>query len=112
MTEQLNPDQRRPLERQLYEQLRQDCDEADRLGYHPTLFRQMLSKDGPVAACRQVIMTTKIPDGFMKLLMLNRLDLTAEATVLRRPWRSLFGDAVLAEAVKRLTAYGRPDLAV
>ena len=106
----LTPAERRRLEGQLREQLRQDCDEADGIGYNPKVFRQMMSKHGPVIACRQVIMSAKLPDGFMKLLLLKRLDLTAEATVLREPWRSLFEDEVLAEAKKRLMAYNRPDL--
>jgi hypothetical protein len=108
----LTPAERRRLEGQLREQLRQDCDVADSIGYHPNVFRQMMSKDGPVATCRHVIMSAKIPDGFMKLLLLKRLDLTAEATVLRGPWRSLFKDDVLAEARKRLKDYDRPDLAI
>jgi hypothetical protein len=108
----LTPAERHRLESQLREQLRQDCDVADRIGYHPTVFRQMMSKDGSVAACRKVIMSAKIPDGFMKLWVLKRLDLTAEATVLRGPWRSLFEEEVLAEAMKRLKAYDRPDLAI
>jgi hypothetical protein len=44
----LTPAERRRLEGQLREQLRQDCDEADGIGYHPNVFRQMMSKDGPV----------------------------------------------------------------
>ena len=97
---------------QLAEQLRQDCYEARRIGYKPKLFLAMLSKDGPAAACRQVIMSVKIPDGFMRLLELKRLDLTAEAAVLRGPWRALFGEEVLSQARSRLRSYDREDLAI
>jgi hypothetical protein len=72
----------------------------------------MMSKHGPVEACRQVIMASKIPDGFIRLLELKRLELTAEATVLRGPWQALFSEAVLAQARGRLVAYGREDLAI
>jgi len=70
----------------------------------------MLSQSGPVEACRRVIMATKIPDGFIRLLELQRLDLKAEATILRGPWRALFDIAVLEQAKKRLKEYNRPDL--
>ncbi len=102
--------ERRKVEGQLREQLRQDCDEARKIGYNPSLFLVRLSKHGPVEACREVIMASKIPDGFMCLLELKRLELTAEATVLRGPWRLLFSDAVLEQARERLIAFGRGDL--
>jgi hypothetical protein len=104
--------ERRKLEGQLRERLRQDCDEARRLGYNPTLFLSLVSKHGPVEACRQVIMGAKIPDGFIRLLELKRLELTAEATVLRGRWQALFSEAVLEQARRRLIAYGREDLAM
>ena len=75
--------ERRRLEAQLLEQLRQDCDESEGIGYRPKIFRQMLAESGPVGACRRVIMSAKIPDGFLALLEKERPDLTAEATVLR-----------------------------
>jgi len=58
-----------------------------------------------------VIVAAKPPDGFITLLELERLDLTAEATVLRGPWKALFEEQILALARKRLTQYERPDLA-
>ncbi len=107
----LSAAQRRKLESQLLEQLRQDCDEARRIGYRPTVFMSMMAQFGPVEACRKVIVATRPPDGFIKLLELQRLDLTAEATVLRGPWKALFDEQILALARKRLVQYERPDLA-
>jgi hypothetical protein len=108
----LTDTERRKLEAQLREQLRQDCDEARRIGYNPALFLVMMSRHGPVEACRQVVVASKIPDGFMRLLELGRLELTAEATILRGAWRALFSEAVLEQAQSRLIAYGRKDLAI
>ncbi|MFL9827867.1 hypothetical protein [Rhodoplanes sp. SY1] len=102
---------RRRLESQLGEQLRQDCEESERIGYPPRVFRRMLSESGAVGACRHVIMSRKIPDGFLTLLEKKRLDLTAEATVLRGPWKALFSAEELERARKRLRDYERPDLA-
>ena len=92
------PEQRK-LESLLGEQLRQDCAESERIGYSPKKFRIMMAESGPAGACVRVIMSAKIPDGFLKLLELNGLELTAEATVLRGPWKTLF-------------EYKRPDLAI
>jgi len=54
----------------------------------------------------------KIPDGFLTLFEKQRLDLTAEATVLRGPWKALFQSHELETARERLRKYGRPDLAI
>lgn len=112
MTQPLTEAERRRLEGLLREQIRQDCDESESIGYSPRQFRIMLAESGPVGACYRVIMSAKIPDGFIRLLELKRLDLTAEATVLRGPWRALFEVAVLEQARKRLRQYERPDLAL
>jgi hypothetical protein len=72
----------------------------------------MLAESGPVGACVRVIMAPKIPDGFLRLLELKRLDLTAEAVVLDHRWRCLFESKVLEQARKRLRQYDRPDLAI
>lgn len=90
MAEPLTEPERRRLEGQLREQLRQDDEESVSIGYIPRQFRIMLTEGGPVGACVRVIMSAKTPDGFMTLLERKRLDLTAEATVLRGPWRILF----------------------
>ncbi|HTT84075.1 MAG TPA: hypothetical protein VMF67_11380 [Rhizomicrobium sp.] len=107
----MTPEERK-LESLLGVQLKHDCAEAEGLGYQPKKFRTMMAVDGPKEACVQVIMSAKIPDGFLTLLELKRLDLTAEATVLRGPWKALFESEVLEEARKRLRQYQRPDLAI
>src|SRR4051812_1277495 len=103
--------ERRRLEGLLGERVRQDMDEAARIGYAPKKFRTMVANEGPVEACRRVIMLDYPADGFTMLWEKKRLDLTAEAVVQENPWRVLFDDAVLEKARKRLRDYGRPDLA-
>jgi hypothetical protein len=102
----------RQLEAQLRKRLVEDCAESRSLGYDPKKFLGMVNADGPVKACIQAIASQRIPDGFINLLRLKRLDLTAEATVLAGPWRKLFDDTFLDQARKRLRAYERPDLAL
>lgn len=102
---------RTSLERKLREQLLHDCSVSVSIGYRPVAFQRMLADHGPVEACRQVIMSTKIPDGFLRLWELKRVDLTAEATILAGPWKELFGQEILDRARRRLKEYQRPDLA-
>jgi hypothetical protein len=111
MTEPLTDAQYRLLEAQLRERLRQVCEEYIKIGYRPADFLSLLTGIGAVAACRTVIASTKIPDGFLRLLNLRRLELTTEATVLGGPWKVLFEDEILEAARHRLRLYKRPDLA-
>ncbi len=103
---------RRNLEAKLLARLRHDIDECQRFGYSPHVFIGMISKHGPVVACIRVVTAWPPPDGFLKLLELDRLDLNAERTVLDGPWRRLFSGEVLDAARKRLRQYERPDLIV
>src|SRR5262249_32739457 len=103
--------ERRRLEAKFLDQVHRDCEESERIGYPPRIFRRMVADVGPVQASIRVIMVPKVPDGFLKLLELKRLDLTAEATVLHKQWRALFEDDVLEQARTRLRQYSRPDLA-
>jgi hypothetical protein len=109
--DQLPEAERRKLESQLLAQLRSDCQEMRSLGYRPRDFLAMIGESGPIRACIQVITSQRIPDGFLRLLEIDRLQLSAEATVLKMPWRRLFEEPVLDAARKRLIAYRRPDLA-
>jgi hypothetical protein len=112
MSGRLSEVERRRLEAQFREQVRLDCEESERIGFPPRAFRRMVADVGPVEACIRVIMAPKIPDGFLKLLEFGRLDLTAEATILRKRWRALFENRndVLEQARNRLLQYNRPDL--
>jgi hypothetical protein len=108
----MSPAEERKLMNQLNAQLREDCAASERIGYSPKKFRTMMAESGPVGACVSVIMSSKIPDGFLTLFQKQALELTAEATVLRGPWKVLFEESVLDRARQRLRKYERPDLAV
>lgn len=112
MAEMLSAQQRKDLEGKLGERLRHDINVCRELGYVPTGFIGMISKQGAVGACISVVVASRIPDGFLKIFELGRLDLSVERTVLDGPWRVLFSDEVIAAAKKRLRQYGRPDLIV
>jgi|WetSurMetagenome_2_1015567.scaffolds.fasta_scaffold1098532_1 hypothetical protein len=104
--------ERRKLEALLHARLKQDCTESEGIGYKPKKFKTMMAESGPVGACVRVIMSAKIPEGFLTLVELKREELTAESTVLHGPWKALFTEDVLKQAQKRLRDYNRPDLAI
>jgi hypothetical protein len=81
------------------------------IGYREKIFRRMMAHSGPVAACNSLMMSDRIPDGFLILYHKKRLDLTVEAIILRPPWRNLFSIAVQEKARNRLRQYHRHDLA-
>jgi len=101
--------EREQLKKRLLAKLLADVREAKSIGYAATEFLKML-EHGPVAACTQVIMATKLPTGFSRLYELKRLDLTAEAASVDGPWRLLFAPEVITAANARLRQFGRADL--
>ncbi|MGV8998001.1 MAG: hypothetical protein ACOH12_13745 [Parvibaculaceae bacterium] len=76
------------------------------IGYRPTLFLQMLSKDGGLLTAKKLINAVKPSDGYTRLFEEQRLDLSVEAVVIENAeWRTLFTAEELEKAEKRLTAY-------
>jgi hypothetical protein len=73
--------------------------------YHPTYFLQMVNERGGVGAAHALI-AGKPSDGFTKLWELGRLDLSVEAMVLDKRWRSLFSDVERGVAHRRLRSAG------
>lgn len=80
----------------IYERTRDECD------WTPTRFLQMVCDHGGVEAAKQLIMAAELHEGLVRLWELGRLDLSAEALVLREKYRVLFTDEERARARKRL----------
>lgn len=76
------------------------------LKYNASYLRQMIDQFGGLGAAKRLIAKDNISEGFIKLWELNRLDLTAEALVLKPEYASLFADDEKAKARKRLTDVG------
>ena len=69
--------------------------------YHPTYLVQLIGDLGGVGAAKALLV--KPPsDGFGRLALEQRLDLSVEALVLNRQWRELFTETELASARRRL----------
>ncbi len=96
-----------PLERQfhqkmieIYQRAARECD------YRPTRFLQMVTERGGLAAARDLLRASRPAEGLSILWQHQRLDLSVEALVCEKPWRSLFTESEIAEAKKRLKDLG------
>jgi hypothetical protein len=76
------------------------------IGYRPTIFLDMLHRQGGVATAKQLISASRPSEGYTRLYEKNRLDLTVEAVVTDNPkWHPLFTEEDLGKALKRLKDY-------
>lgn len=77
------------------------------IGYRPTIFLDMLHRQGGVLTAKQLINAARPSDGYTRLYEANRLDLAVEAVVVGNPkWHSLFTEGELDRARRRLKEYG------
>ena len=83
------------------------CKQCGEFNYNPTKFKNMIADKGVVQAIKEVIASKQIPQGFTTLWENKRLDLSAEALILKySEFHSLFTPTELEIARKRLKAYG------
>src|SRR4030095_13821809 len=72
------------------------------LGYRATYFLRMVQELGGVQAVPQLINQEGVSEGFTRLWEMGRLDLSAEAFVLKPEYRKLFTDKERQRARQRL----------
>lgn len=75
--------------------------------YRPTYFIQLMASDGAYAAACQVVSSSKLPDGFQRLLEENKPELTIEHLVTKPEWAELFEPEILEAARRRLALFQR-----
>lgn len=75
--------------------------------YRPTYFIQLMASEGAYAAACQVVSSSKLPDGFQRLLQENRPELTIEYLVIRPEWADLFEPEIIEAAHGRLAMFQR-----
>ncbi len=92
------------LEKQFHQQMLNIYQVAKaECGYNAMRFHQMVHERGGLAAAKALIASNQFSDGLTKLWECQRLDISMENLVLQSPWNSLFTDAELAIANKRLS---------
>jgi hypothetical protein len=94
------------LEKALYDALIAATKECQKLGYNPTLFVQMIHDSGALGACQRLLATSNVSEGFTRLWVLKRLDLTVENIVFQPRFSELFTEEERATARRRLAEYG------
>lgn len=62
----------------------------------------MLEELGAIRAVSQLVLDPKVSEGFTKLALEGRLDLSVESVVFESPWSSLFDGSVIQAAKKKL----------
>jgi hypothetical protein len=95
------------LEQQFEEACLADVDECRQLGYNPGYFLRMVGEHGAREATRRLMLSDHLPEGFTRLVMMGRTDLTLEAFVHDNPqFHALFDDDVVQAATERLHSVG------
>ncbi|MFY1598359.1 AAA domain-containing protein [Micromonospora sp. WMMD737] len=94
---------RRALEAAFHEAMVRTYERArDEANYHAGLLLRMVTEKGGLATARQLLHHPLVSDGFTALWERGRVDLTAEAVVIRPRFRPLFTDEELAIASNRV----------
>ncbi|QOY63692.1 HNH endonuclease [Lysobacter sp. H21R4] len=81
-------------------------DQAKKFDYHPNRFIGMIKSKGPFQTVKDIVASGSPSEGFDKLALFNRIDLTCEAIIVETSWRAFFDDDLLDIAERRLAAYG------
>lgn len=83
-------------------------EEAKKNGYTPSYFLRMIAEYGAVETAQQLVNSDKPSEGFTRLYMMKRMDLSIEALILNSEWWSLFTEDERARADRRLRENGYP----
>jgi hypothetical protein len=76
-------------------------DEEKKVGVNLTQFRQMVYNLGGLEAAKRLV-NSNSTDGFAKLLLAGRSDLTVEALILKDEWKDLFTQSEIEKAQEKL----------
>jgi len=96
-----------PQEEARFEQdLLSAVDQAKAFGYRPTRFLGLIRSKGAFRSVKDIVASGKASEGFHKLVLHGRTDLTCEAIIVENEWRSHFDDDLLEIAERRLRDYG------
>lgn len=94
------------MENKFHRAMARIYEEAKKEGYTASYFLRMLSEHGGVETARRLVNAEAPSEGFTRLWMMKRLDLSVEALILKPEWKSLFSDEERERARDRLAKYG------
>jgi 5-methylcytosine-specific restriction protein A len=99
------------LEIQFHRDMLNIYENARKIGYNASRFIKMVANQGGLNVAKKFINSNNPSDGFTKLVLLKRWDLTVEALVLKNKYHSLFSNKERQIVKNRLIAHGY-DLAI
>jgi hypothetical protein len=94
------------LETELQNEFLRATRECQALGCDPGQILDLLQDYGPVIAAVHLVMAEEDPEYIETLGVIQRLDLTVEAIILRDAFRTLFLPEVLERAEQKLREFG------
>ena len=98
------------LEQELENDLRDLIAQMKEEVYYPSLFVKVLNEKGARETVINLVSGLST-DGFAKLLLAGRLDLTIEAFLIGNPqYKELFGDKIYAQSEARLKESGYENI--
>lgn len=97
---------KKELEIQFHKDMLNIYENAKKVGYNASRFKQMVANQGGLNVAKKFIINNIPSDGFTNLWELGRLDLTVEALVLQETYQSLFSEEERQVVLDRLKEYG------
>lgn len=95
------------LENEFTQELIKRTEEAAKAcGYNPARFVQAVEKNGGVRTAKSYISRNRTSEGFEKLQMCGKLDLSMEAVVVDKKYAALFTDDEVNSCFMLLCEYG------
>ena len=94
------------LEKQFHGAMMRVYENAKEHDYFATYFKRMLDTYEGVETARRLLAKQEIQEGLMKLWGMKLLDQSMESLVIQEIFKSLFTDAEIAEAHRRLEELG------
>jgi len=99
--------ERTNLEKQFHAAMQNLCEtiKAEVKGYNPSYFCQMVENKGGLATAQHLLSgrPQDVSEGFVRLVLEQRLDLSVESLVRQEKWQPLFTKEELQNAKRRLT---------
>lgn len=90
------------LEKEFTKELLDNVAEMKQYGYNPTIYTRMISENGAINAAKKLVVKDVQSSGFATLIMLRKLELSVEASVIKDKYKDLFTDAEIQNSIRKL----------
>lgn len=94
------------LENKFYTAVMNDVKILVKKGYKPTVFLDMISRNGAIETAKQLVNSKEPSPGYTKLWKMGVLQYSVENQIQDKRWQEAFTDDERKKAKKRLADYG------